>query len=50
MDKNIRLIGGVSYQVIRDKCKCQCHTRSGIRHIRDCCNNGFVEHLIKIKN
>ena len=51
MDKNTdnkRVINGVTYDVIRTKCNCICHKEGyKVKHIKACCNVGYVEHLVR---
>lgn len=27
--------------IVKEKCKCPCHTNKSIVHITECCNNGY---------
>jgi hypothetical protein len=46
----IRIINGVKYQIIKVKCMCPCHAFPGrVKHVRACCNGGYNEHLVRIK-
>ena len=49
MDKQ-RIIGGVTYDIVRTKCNCICHQPGHmVIHIMACCNNGWKEKLVRAK-
>lgn len=35
-------IGEDTYVKSRKKCTCACHTRAGMIHIVNCCDNGYI--------
>jgi hypothetical protein len=47
----IRIIGDVKYQVVKTPCHCPCHSfpKGQVKHVRACCNGGYQQHLIRIK-
>lgn len=47
----IRILGGVKYQVVKMRCTCPCHNfpKGQVKHVRACCNGGYRERLIRIK-
>jgi hypothetical protein len=45
----IREIKGVKYQVIKVRCTCPCHKFPGTKHVRPCCQGGYKQHLVRIK-
>lgn len=39
------LLAGIKTEKV--KCQCRCHKRTGVKHIKDCCDNGWIERPIK---
>ena len=46
---SIREINGVKYQVVKVRCTCPCHQFPGTKHVRPCCQGGYKQHLVRIK-
>ena len=49
MEQEIRRINGIDYKVVKVPCNCHCHKEKWVRHIMACCDNGYVEKLIKLE-
>jgi hypothetical protein len=49
--EEIRVINGVTYKVIKEPCRCMCHSapKGFVKHVRACCNNGYKETLIRMR-
>jgi hypothetical protein len=45
-----QVINGVLYKIIKEPCRCMCHSapKGFVKHVRACCNNGFVERHVRV--
>jgi hypothetical protein len=38
------------FKAVKVKCHCPCHTHSGVKHVRPCCNGGYRDTYVPDEN
>ncbi len=51
MADEIRIIGNKKYKMVKTPCGCMCHKfpEGSVKHCLPCCNDGYKENLVLIK-